>query len=73
MPRPVSSDDPDDGPESVNADAWQAYAAHRLRRGTVLAEAERSVEADGWSGVAQAPGQQAWTSNSRGVRAVGSR
>ncbi|MGW1786013.1 NUDIX domain-containing protein [Streptomyces sp. NPDC002143] len=30
-----------DGPESVNADAWQAYAAHHLRRGTVLAEAER--------------------------------
>ncbi|MEV1068955.1 bifunctional class I SAM-dependent methyltransferase/NUDIX hydrolase [Streptomyces sp. NPDC050263] len=28
-------------PESVNAGAWQAYAAHHLRRGTVLAEAER--------------------------------
>ncbi|MGW2049820.1 NUDIX domain-containing protein [Streptomyces sp. NPDC001858] len=30
-----------DGPESVNADAWQAYAAHHLRRGTVVPEAER--------------------------------
>ncbi|MFJ8112278.1 bifunctional class I SAM-dependent methyltransferase/NUDIX hydrolase [Streptomyces sp. NPDC096132] len=29
------------GPESVNAEAWQAYAAHHLRRGTVLAEAGR--------------------------------
>ncbi|MFF4585955.1 NUDIX domain-containing protein [Streptomyces sp. NPDC001388] len=29
------------GAESVNADAWQAYAAHHLRRGTVLAEVER--------------------------------
>lgn len=31
---------PDD-PESANVDSWQAYAAHHLRRGTVLAEVER--------------------------------
>ncbi|MFE0455260.1 NUDIX domain-containing protein [Streptomyces sp. NPDC058914] len=37
MPHPVVPDDP----EAVNADAWQAYAAHHLRRGTVVAEAER--------------------------------
>ncbi|MFI7502853.1 bifunctional class I SAM-dependent methyltransferase/NUDIX hydrolase [Streptomyces sp. NPDC049687] len=37
MPEPVVPD----GPESVNAVAWQAYADHHLRRGTVLAEAER--------------------------------
>ncbi|MFG3030065.1 NUDIX domain-containing protein [Streptomyces sp. NPDC048253] len=37
MPRPVAPD----GPESVNAEAWQAYATHHSRRGTVLAEAER--------------------------------
>lgn len=37
MPRPVAPG----GPESVNADAWQAYATHHLRRGSVLAEAER--------------------------------
>ncbi|MGQ4334289.1 bifunctional class I SAM-dependent methyltransferase/NUDIX hydrolase [Streptomyces hayashii] len=30
-----------DGPESANAAAWEAYATHHLRRGTVLAEAER--------------------------------
>lgn len=30
-----------DGPESVNADAWQAYAADHLRLGAVLPEAER--------------------------------
>lgn len=46
MPRPHSLDDTaddalGDGPESVNADAWQAYAAHHLERGTVLPEAER--------------------------------
>ncbi len=28
-------------PESVNAEAWQAYAVHHLRRGTAPAEAER--------------------------------
>ncbi|MFF1546883.1 NUDIX domain-containing protein [Streptomyces sp. NPDC058291] len=37
MSRPVTPD----GPESANAEAWQAYATHHLRRGTVLAEAER--------------------------------
>ncbi|MEU1178979.1 bifunctional class I SAM-dependent methyltransferase/NUDIX hydrolase [Streptomyces sp. NPDC005820] len=37
MPEPVTPP----GPESVNAEAWQAYAVHHLRRGTVLAEAER--------------------------------
>ncbi|WP_340383869.1 bifunctional class I SAM-dependent methyltransferase/NUDIX hydrolase [Streptomyces sp. SS7] len=37
MPEPVTPP----GPESVNAAAWQAYAVHHLRRGTVLAEAER--------------------------------
>lgn len=29
------------GPEPANAAAWQAYAAHHLRRGTVLDDAER--------------------------------
>lgn len=32
---------PPPGPESVNAEAWQAYAVHHLRRGTVLTEAQR--------------------------------
>ncbi|SEP92272.1 ADP-ribose pyrophosphatase YjhB, NUDIX family [Streptomyces sp. yr375] len=41
MPRTPLPSSPADGPESVNAEAWQAYAAHHLRRGTVLAEAER--------------------------------
>ncbi|SHI47748.1 Ubiquinone/menaquinone biosynthesis C-methylase UbiE [Streptomyces sp. 3214.6] len=46
MPCPHSPDDTaddalGDGLESVNADAWQAYAAHHLERGTVLPEAER--------------------------------
>ncbi|MCQ9133702.1 NUDIX domain-containing protein [Streptomyces hilarionis] len=30
-----------DGPEAANAAAWQAYAAHHLRRGTVPDEAQR--------------------------------
>ncbi|MFI5876901.1 bifunctional class I SAM-dependent methyltransferase/NUDIX hydrolase [Streptomyces sp. NPDC051445] len=37
MPLPPAPD----GPESVNAEAWQAYATHHLRRDTVLAQAER--------------------------------
>ncbi|GAB7102664.1 hypothetical protein JCM4814A_09780 [Streptomyces phaeofaciens JCM 4814] len=37
MPHPLAPG----GPESVNAAVWQDYAAHHLRRGTVLAEAER--------------------------------
>jgi hypothetical protein len=37
MPHPLVPD----APEAVNADVWQAYAAHHLRRGTVVEEAER--------------------------------
>ncbi|MEU5246077.1 NUDIX domain-containing protein [Streptomyces asoensis] len=37
MPRPLAPG----GPESLNAEAWQAYATHHLRRGTALAEADR--------------------------------
>ncbi|MFJ4623329.1 NUDIX domain-containing protein [Streptomyces sp. NPDC088812] len=37
MPHPLVPD----GPEAVNADAWQAYAERHLRRGTAVAEAER--------------------------------
>ncbi|WP_069772735.1 bifunctional class I SAM-dependent methyltransferase/NUDIX hydrolase [Streptomyces sp. LUP30] len=37
MSRPLTPD----GPESANAAAWQAYATHHLRRGTVLDDAER--------------------------------
>ncbi|MFH8803318.1 bifunctional class I SAM-dependent methyltransferase/NUDIX hydrolase [Streptomyces sp. NPDC017936] len=37
MPHPFVPD----GPEAVNAEAWQAYAEHHLRRGTVVPEAER--------------------------------
>ncbi|MGW0578238.1 bifunctional class I SAM-dependent methyltransferase/NUDIX hydrolase [Streptomyces sp. NPDC002920] len=46
MPQIPSPDDSEscvgrDSPEFVNTAAWQAYAAHHLRRGTVLADAER--------------------------------
>ncbi|MFD7135879.1 hypothetical protein [Streptomyces sp. NPDC059894] len=37
MPHPLVPD----GPEAVNADAWQAYAERHLRRGTAVPEAER--------------------------------
>ncbi|MFI6033620.1 bifunctional class I SAM-dependent methyltransferase/NUDIX hydrolase [Streptomyces sp. NPDC051315] len=41
MPHPHVPPLAPDDPEAVNADAWQAYAAHHLRRGTVVAAAER--------------------------------
>ncbi|MEV5437675.1 NUDIX domain-containing protein [Streptomyces sp. NPDC052682] len=37
-------------PESANADAWQAYGTHHLRRGTVLPDAERIEWGPGGTG-----------------------
>jgi 2-polyprenyl-3-methyl-5-hydroxy-6-metoxy-1,4-benzoquinol methylase len=41
QPHILGPDDADTPPESVNAEAWNTYGTHHLRRGTVLAQVER--------------------------------